>query len=180
MAGFNLGDWPQFDAADQMHVDDGMIKHVIKNLKANLSNEALVLVDAALKAVQPFAGLHRPRMGLSGSLALATCTKTIDVLKLLPIALLAAHGVDNGIATYVVMLQGEKDSYHSQIPLTRRRMVPSSGTTFNHSGDVIVVAPPAYCAVILSSTSSISLLFCLQPSTSSGSCVTLSPTPWPT
>lgn len=90
-----------------MHADDGLIKHIITDLKAHLCSEALGLLDANLKAVQPYPGLHRPTAGLSGALALSTCTKTADILKLLPIALISAVTLDQTACTYIEMLQGE-------------------------------------------------------------------------
>lgn len=114
--GFNLSPWTLLDAADEMHVDHGMVHHITKEIKHALNptkttiSASMQAVDSALKASPPRAEVSLPSAGLSGAFAMDTCSKTIALAKLLPVALLAAIDkaplLEEVLDSYILILQG--------------------------------------------------------------------------
>ena len=106
-AGFDLTSWPQLDAADTMHGDDGIIRHMLEELVGSTSKQALQLASAALAAAPAFPGLPRINPLISGG-GLNTCTKTVAKAKLLPVALLASLEIDVAVRPFIKMIQGAR------------------------------------------------------------------------
>lgn len=115
-AGFAFTSWPALDAADSMHCDDGIIRHIMQQLHKKASTAALAAISTALKTTPRFPGLPSMAGGMSNG-GFSTCASSIARAKVLPAAMLAGFELDDDVRIFIIIFQGELYIWRACLPI---------------------------------------------------------------